>query len=188
MSEIKVNVNFFRVDPYALCITHGLFRIPWYFEFGFFGRNYSSRRLTAKTQVKVQVICDKKYFETQTPWEIFQGRPKKEKNPTLWKNIIFRERLFWETEAQFGKFGNFPHIFGMWGKIAKPPKFGFTFSKQPPQKYFETISASESGPIDRKFWLQANTTLFSTFYHFDQPLPRWRPPCREQYSVSMCCQ
>ena len=62
-------------------------------------------------------------------------------------------------------------------KIAKPPKFGFTFSKQPPQKYFETISASESGPIDRKFWLQANTTLFSTFYHFDQPLPRRRPPC-----------
>ena len=30
------------------------------------------------------------------------------------------------------------------------------------------------------------TTLFSTFYHFYQPLLRWRPPCREQYTVSLC--
>ena len=80
MSGIKVNVNFFRVDPYALCITHGLFRIPWYFEFGFFGRNYSSRRLTPKTQVKVQVICDQNNTLRHKPHEkLFRVDPGRKK-------------------------------------------------------------------------------------------------------------
>ena len=31
-------------------------------------------------------------------------------------------------------------------------------------------------------------TLFSKKNDFDQPLPRWRPPFREQYTVSLCRQ
>ena len=30
------------------------------------------------------------------------------------------------------------------------------------------------------------TTLFSKKNDFDQPLPRWRPPFHEQYTVSLC--
>ena len=54
--------------------------------------------------------------------------------------MIFRETLFWETEAIFGRFGNFPHILGVWGfvEIAKTPKFGFCSSKQSLPEIFQT--------------------------------------------------
>ena len=57
----------------------------------------------------------------------FRVDPRK-KNPKKWKNIIFRETLFWETGAIFGKFGNFPHIL----------QFGFCSSKQRVPEMFQT--------------------------------------------------
>ena len=80
----------------------------------------------------------------------------------------------------------------MW-KIAKPPKFGFSFSKQGSAEIFKmqlfnigmvvhlrVVQLSRLRALELEFM----ATLFSTFYHFDRPLPRWRPPCYEQYTVS----
>ena len=54
-----------------------------------------------------------KDFGAQSQWKIFQGRPRKKEIQKREKIIIFRTLLFWQT----GRFGNFPHILGMWGCV-----------------------------------------------------------------------
>ena len=94
------------------------------------------------------------------PMNIFQGRPRK-RNPRTWKNIIFRDRLFWETEAKFGRLGNFPHILGMRGCVENCQtsqiwlQFLKTVSISDAAVNHRAGCASLSGPIDLKFWFKA---------------------------------
>ena len=66
------------------------------------------------------------------------------------------------VEFTFAEFGvPNPWCKGVW-KIAKPPKFGFSLSKQSSAEIFQMQlvyhragCASKSVPIDLKFWFQA---------------------------------
>ena len=92
--------------------------------------------------------------------------------------------MFWKIEAIFGRFGN------LWG---------FMENSQTSQKWLQSLKTNECENISDAAGLPQSRlcilewsnqpqilvpglksefmdTLFSTFYHFDQLLPRWRPP------------
>ena len=108
------------------------------------------------------------------------------------KNNTFRTRLFRKTEAIFGRFGNFPTTLGVWGILENCQTFknGISLSKQTTNQC-GNISDAAGLPQSRQWILEWSNRpeildpglklefmdiLFSTFYHFDQPLPGWRPP------------
>ena len=105
----------------------------------FLERNYSS----SKSLDNLRPI---KYFATQIPWKIFQGRPRK-KNPKKWE--IFSGILCFEKLEQYlGGLAIFhkPLVCEGLRKIAKPHKFGFSFWKQSIPKIFQ-MQLFSTGPV-----------------------------------------
>ena len=81
----------------------------------------------------------------------------------------FRETLFWGTEAKFGSFGNFhkpSHTEDVW-KIAKPPKYCFSFSKQslPENNIFSLFWTFFPGSTLKNFSLTFCPKFFSWLHH-----------------------
>ena len=109
-----------------------------------------------------------------------------EKNPKILLSAIPCSEKLKQYLGDFAIFHTSSVCEGVW-KIAKPHKFGFSFSKQGIADIFK-MHLFNTGPVVhlRVVQLELMATLFSTFYHFDQPLPCWRPPFREQYTVSLC--
>ena len=101
------------------------------------------------------------------------------------KNIIFQESLFWETETIFWRFGNFyinPWCVRVYGKLSKLQNLASVSQNRGSWKYFRCSCLAQSRLcilewsnwaeiLARSLKLEFMVTLFSTFYHFDQPIP-----------------
>ena len=156
----------------------------------FLERNYSSSK-------SLEYLRPIKYFATQIPWKNFQGRPRKkiQTSENFFSGILCFEKL----EQYLGGLAIFhkPLVCEGLRKIAKPYKFGFSFWKQRIPKIFQ-MQLFSTRPVVHLGVVQLTwnfgsrpkigiyDTLFSTFYHFDQPLPHWWPHCCEQYTLSRC--
>ena len=125
----------------------------------------------------------------------------RKKNPKKWKKYYFPGDSVlrnWSNIWEVWQFSTHPRCVRVCGKLPKLPNLASVPQNRVSRKYFRRSCLAQSrlcilewsnwaeilAPI-LNFNLMA--TLFYTFYHFDQLLPRWRPPCREQYTVSLCC-
>ena len=161
--------------------SHGLYRIEVTFTYGGNVKNVT---------LGFVPIFFVSHFTcgAKSHWKKFQGRPRKKSTKILFSAI-------------FGMFGNFPTTLGVWG---------FLKNCQTSQNWLQFLKTSVDGNISDAAgipqsrlcileWsnrpeilvpglkLEFMNALLSTFYDFDQPLLCWRPPCREQYTVSLCC-
>ena len=104
-----------------------------------------------------------KIFLNTNPLKKFQGRPRKKIQKC--EKILFSALPCFENPKPYlgglAIFHNSSVCEGVW-KITKPPKFGFSFSKQARAETFQmqlvyhrADYAYLSGPIDLKFWFQA---------------------------------
>ena len=73
--------------------------------------------------------------------------------PTLFLGVTLREKiinfcttLFWEAEAIFGRFGNFPHIVGVWGCEEKLPNLPNLASVSQNAEIFQ-MQLFNTGPV-----------------------------------------
>ena len=123
-----------------------------------------------------------------------------EKNPKTWKKYYFPNSPVlrnWSHFWEVWQFSTHPRCVRVCGKLPNLPNMASVSQNRGARKYLRCccLTLVWLCILEWSNWPEILVpglksefmgALFSTFYHFDQPLPRWWPPCREQYTVSLC--
>ena len=170
----KVNVKFFRVDPYTLGnriprafqnlsdLHVQCHREKFYIGFLsqiFFGSHYTCGGVSKK-------------FRAKSQWKIFQGRPRRKKSKNV-KKILFSNSPVlrnWSHFWEVWQFSTHPRCVRVCGKLPNLPNMASVSQNRGVRKYLR-CSCLTQGRLCILEWSNWPEIL------------RWRSPCRELYTV-----